>query len=137
MGTDWFVKVKCPRPHKEAKNLKEHINDCSGCPYVIWEEPESVAGFMNSMCGVRVGSIGIAADLDCIGETITSIERFTKTGGRADDKLSVLDQIKSHIESKLWTITGLTREETLEHLNLLIEFCKRADAKGLEIWAWA
>ena len=100
MGTDWFVKVKCPRPYNKTKNLKERMDDCSWCPYVIWEEPEFVAGFMNSMCGVRIGSIGIATELDCIGETLTGIELFTKTAGPAEDKLSVLLRIKSHVESK-------------------------------------
>jgi len=68
MGTDWFVKVKCPRPDKMISNHEEHIKVCSGCPYAIWKEPEPVAGFMSSMCGVRVGSIGMAVDLDTIAE---------------------------------------------------------------------
>ena len=25
MGTDWFVKVKCPRPDKMISNHKEHV----------------------------------------------------------------------------------------------------------------
>jgi DNA polymerase-4 len=45
MGTDWLVKVKCPRPKKKKViNPQDHIEVCSGCPYVIWEKPESVAG---------------------------------------------------------------------------------------------
>ena len=81
IGTDWLVKVKCPRPNKKAKNREEHIKACSGCPYVIWEEPETVAGFMASMCGVRVGSIWMAAELDEVGEKLTGVARFTKQDG--------------------------------------------------------
>ena len=51
IGTDWFVKVKCPKPNKSANNHVEHIKTCSGCPYVIWGEPEMVAGFMASKFG--------------------------------------------------------------------------------------
>ena len=64
MGTDWFVKVNCPQPNKKAHNRDEHIKVCSSCPYAIWEEPEFVAGFLSSMCVVRVGSMGMAAELD-------------------------------------------------------------------------
>jgi hypothetical protein len=137
MGTDWFVKVKCPRPDKMISNHKEHVEVCSGCPYAIWEEPEPVAGFMSSMCGVRVGSIGMASDLDTIAEKLLGIERFTKIESNASFKLRILKQIRSHAENKRWHIESFTREETLKHVDILIEFCKRAEAKGLKIRAWA
>ena len=60
------------------KSEEEHIRACSGCPFVILEKAENVAGLMSSMCGVRVGSIGMAAEPDGIGERLTGIPRFTK-----------------------------------------------------------
>jgi hypothetical protein len=137
MGTDWFVKVDCPRPGKNIRNRDEHIKACTGCPYAIWEEPQPVAGFMMSMCGVRVGSIGMAAQLDDIAEDLLGIERFTELDGHVSFKLGVLQQIRSHAEHTKWKLKGFSRAETLEHLDSLIEFCKRAEAKGLTIRVWA
>jgi hypothetical protein len=137
MGTDWLVKARCPKPERNVSNEEGHIKTCSSCPYVIWEKPESVAGFMHTMCGVRVGSIGMAAELDEIGETLWGIERFTKEESTATQKLEILNQIKSYIKTSGWTINGLSHKETLEHLDTLIEFCKRAENKGLDVWAWA
>jgi hypothetical protein len=66
------------------------LKACSGCRYAIWERPEMVAGFMRSMCGVRVGSIGMAASLDSIGERLAGAARFTKNQGQVEEKLPVL-----------------------------------------------
>jgi len=137
MGTDWFVKAKCPKPDRNVSTEKEHIELCSGCPNAIWEKPESVAGFMSSMCGVRVGSISMAAELDDIGEEISGVERFTKEDSKAQDKREILERLKAHVDEDGWQIDGLSREETLEHLDTLIEFCKRAESKGLDIRVWA
>ena len=137
MGTDWFVKVKCPRPKTKVKNSEEHKAACSGCPYAIWDEPEYVAGFMSSMCGVRVGSIGMAASLDDIGKKLSGIERFTKSDGELETKLDILKQIKAHTEEDNWKFEGFTKIETLNHLDLLIDFCSIAKKKGLDILVWA
>ncbi len=137
MGTDWFVNVKCRSPKTDVSSREELVKQCSHCPYVIWEGPESVAGFMSSMCGVRVGSICIAAELDDIGEAITGIQRFTKEEGSASAKLRVLWQIKAYAERDHWSIEGFSKKRTLRHLDSLIEFCRRAEKKGLDIWAWA
>ena len=137
IGTDWFVKVKCPRPDKAATNREQHIQACSGCPYAIWDAPEPVAGFMASMCGVRVGSIGMAADLDDIGERLIGVERFTKTDGHTGFKIRLLKNIRLHAENTGWRITSCDRRETLAHLDRLVEFCTKAEAKGLEIAVWA
>ena len=131
------MKVKCPRPKKKANNSEEHINLCSGCPYIIWEKPEPVAGFMASMCGVRVGSIGMAADLDRIGQKLTGVERFTKKDGDPVSKLDILGSIKHHAENNGWRLRSFSKKETLEHLDLLIEFCRRATRKGLGVGVWA
>ena len=80
IGTDWFVKIECPKPIMTAKSREEHIKMCAECPYAMWKTLEPVAGFMSSMCGIRVGSIGMAAALDEIGERLTGMKRFTKTG---------------------------------------------------------
>ena len=96
IGTDWCVNVKCPRPNKKLDSCEEHIEACSVCPYVIWEAPESLAGFMASMCGVRVGSIWMAAELDEVGEKLTGVARFTTQDGGVDLELRILKQIMSH-----------------------------------------
>ena len=121
IGTDWFVKVECPRPDKVIGSEDDHIRACMECPYVIWEKPEMVAGFMASMCGVRVGSIGMAASLDAIGERLAGTERFTKKGGNLDEKLAILNMIKAHIEKEAWRFSGMTKKETLEQIDLLFE----------------
>ena len=136
MGTDWFVKVDCPRPNKKAKNEEEHIKACSGCPFVIWERPESVAGFMSSMCGIRVGSIRMAAELDDIGQKLTGIAYFTKEDSNPAMKLNILQHIKEYSKRDGWSISGFLQQETLDHLDSLIEFCKRAGEKGLDVTVW-
>ena len=136
MGTDWFVKAKCPKPKRNVTTEEEHIELCSGCPNVIWEKPEGVAGFMSSMCGVRVGSVSMAAELDDVGEEISGVERFTKEDSKAQEKREILERLKTHVDENGWRIDGFSREETLEHLATLIEFCRRAESKGLDIRVW-
>lgn len=97
------------RPNKRTNNSEEHINSCSGCPYAICEEPEPVAGFMFSMCGVRVGSIGIAAEPDIIGEKLSGVERFTKNDGDPASKLEILNQIKAYTEKDRWKFEGFSK----------------------------
>jgi len=137
IGTDWFVDAKCPRPNKGVQTEAEHIKACAGCPYAIWERPEMVAGFMRSMCGVRVGSIGIAVSLDLIGERLAGVARFTESQGQIEQKLAILRMVKSYAANDGWSFEGMTRQQTLWQLDLLIEFCERASAKGLNIWVWA
>jgi len=79
----------------------------------------------------------MAADFDTIAEKLLGIERFTKIESNASFKLRILKQIKSHAENRGWRIEGFTQEETLKHVDILIEFCKRAESKGLKVWAWA
>jgi len=137
IGTDWFVKVKCPRPNKSGYECEEHVSKCSGCPYAIWNEPEPVSGFMASMCGVRVGSIGMAADLDNIGEELSGIENFTEKLSNPALILEILEQIKSRVEKDDWKFERISKTETLNHLNMLIDFCRRTKAKNLDIRVWA
>ena len=137
IGTDWFVDVKCPRPNKGVQTEAEHIKACAGCPYAIWERPEMVAGFMRSMCGARVGSIGMAASLDSIGEKLTDTAAFTEKQGQIEQKLAILRLVKSHAENDGWRFESMTRQQTLQQLDLLIEFCERAKAKELNVRAWA
>jgi hypothetical protein len=137
IGTDWFVEVKCPRPNKGVQTENEHIKACSECPYAIWERPEMVAGFMRSMCGVRVGSIGIAVSLDLIGERLAGVARFTESQGQIEQKLAILRMVKSYAANDGWSFEGMTRQQTLWQLDLLIEFCEQAIAKRLNLWVWA
>jgi hypothetical protein len=129
--------VECPYPNKEIRTREERVKACLACPFVIWEEPETVAGFMNTMCGVRVGSIGMAADLDDIGQKLTGIPYFTKVDSSASMKLNILQQIKEYAQRNGWGIGGFSQQDTLEHLDSLMEVCKRAEEKGLNIAVWA
>jgi hypothetical protein len=85
MGTDWLVKVSCSKAGEIGKSREQHINDCMICPYVIWEEPKTVAGTFQTMCGVRVGNVYRAAELDAIGQELTGNPYFTKTEGCPQD----------------------------------------------------
>ena len=137
IGTDWFVKVDCPKLDKGARNSEDHMKTCGDCPHVIWNEPQSVAGLMSSMCGVRVGSIWMAEELDDIGENLLGLERFTKLESSARLKIQILEQIRSHAQHTNWHIQGLSAVETIAHIDTLMEFCRQAHEKGLKISAWA
>jgi hypothetical protein len=137
MGTDWFIKAECPHPSNEINSREERIKACSACPFVIWEEPVTVAGFLKSMCGVRVGNIGMAAALDYIGERLTGVPRFTKKEARPSEKLAILEKIKALTKQDGWRLQGFSQEEILKRLDRLIKFCKRAEEKGLTITVWA
>ena len=137
MGTDWFIKVECPHPNREINSREERIKACLECPFVIWENPVTVAGFMKSMCGVRVGNIGMAAELDQIGERLTGIPRFTKKEASPSEKLATLEKIKACTKEGRWKLQGFSQEEILERLEKLIKFCKKAEEKGLYIVVWA
>ena len=133
MRTDWFVKVDCPRPRRNISSEEDENERCPNCPYVIWEKPQKVLGFMYSMCGVRVGCI-IDEEIDEIGKKVTGIEKFTKEDSNPALKRNILEKIKAYAKENDWTISCLSQRKTLEHINNLIKFCKRAQAKGLEIW---
>ena len=137
MGTDWFIKVECPHPNRGINSREERIKACLECPFVIWENPVTVAGFMKSMCGVRVGNIGMAAELDQIGERLTGMPRFTKKEASPSEKLATLEKIKACAKEGRWRLEGFSQEEILERLDRLIKFCKRAEEKGLYIVVWA
>jgi hypothetical protein len=137
MGTDWFIKGGCPHPNGEINSREERVKACLECPFVIWENPVTVAGFMKSMCGVRVGRIGRAAELDDLGEDLTGIAYFTKENSSPSMKLKILEEIKEYAERNAWSLSGFSPQETMEHLDLLIEFCERAEKKELAIHSWA
>lgn len=131
--TNWFANVRCPKTGNNERISEEDIKACSECPHAIWESPQYGIDFMNSMCGVRVGSIETAAEIDTLAENILDLDRFTKKEGSATFKLGMLMQIKSYAENIGWCIQGVSLEETLRLLDHLMEFCKRAEAKGLGI----
>ena len=130
---NWFVNVRCPKTGNKDRISEADIKACSECPNAIWETMQSKEDFMNSMCGVKVGSIRTAAEIDALAENILDLDRFTETEGSATFKLGMLMQIKSYAENIRWCIQGISREETLRHLDHLMEFCKKAEAKGLGI----
>jgi len=137
MGTDWLIKVKCWKGLEKGKTEEDHVKDCLKCPYVIWETPKSIAGIMRTMCGVRVGNVYRAEELDNIGEELTGNPCFTKTDGKPSVKRDILEQVKTHAQKTGWSIKGFSTTETIDWLDTLIEFCKRAEEKGLDIVAWA
>ena len=137
MGTDWLIKVNCSKAEEPEKSKEHHIKDCLECPYVIWDKPTTVAGILRTMCGVRVGNIYRAAALDDIGKYLTGIECFTKLDSPPSAKKDILERIKRHAQKTGWSISGFSKGETIEWLDMLIEFCKRVDEKGLAIVAWA
>jgi len=110
--TDWFVEVKCPKPNKDVENEDEHAKACGGCPYAIWEKPQMRVGFMALMCGVRVGSVGMAASLDSIGQKLTGTVGFTKKEGRIEEKLAILQMVESLAKKDGWRFGRMTRLET-------------------------
>jgi len=64
----------------------------------------------------------MAAELDEIVSKLLGVERFSKHESSAAIKLSILEQVRSYVIIAGWRIAGLTREETLQHLDRLIEF---------------
>ena len=75
----------------------------------------------------------MAAEIDDIGQRLTGIERFTKRESHATTKKDILERIKAYSLCNGWTIDGLPLHETRKHLENLIEFCQRAEAKNLNI----
>ena len=89
------------------------------------------------MCGVRVGNVYRAAELDDIGQELTGIKWFTKEESSPAVKRDILEQVKNHAIRAGWSIKGFSTTETIDWLDMLIEFCKRVEQKGLGIHAWA
>ncbi len=137
MGTDWLIKIRCWKGMEKGKNEEDHIKECLKCPYVIWETPKGVAGLFRTMCGVRVGNVYRSAELDDIGQKLTGIAQFTKEQSSPSFKKDVLHRIKNYSQMTGWSLEGFSHKETIERLDMLIEFCKRVEQKGLEIHAWA
>jgi len=137
MGVDWFINAKCPRSDKIIYNNKESTYSCIKCPNVIWDRPKPVAGFMYSMCGVRVGDAESAEELDQIVEMLSGFKNFTKINCNTKFKIGILRHVRSYLRNTNQCIKGLTNEEVLKHTDSLIEFCEKATTKGLDVWIWA
>ena len=65
------------------------------------------------------------------------IQCFTKEESKASFKKDILEQVRNHAQKTGWSIKGFSTIETIEWLDTLIKFCKRAEEKGLDIVAWA
>ena len=70
-----------------------------------------------------------------MGKKLAAVERFTKKAAKLDEKLTILNVMRAHIEKEAWSFSGMTKHESLEQIDLLIGFCMKA--KGLDIRAWA
>ena len=135
METEWLIDVNCPRKDNFADRPVEEV--CGKCPYKIWEQPIIAAGLNSSMCGISLGNKDVTDQLDRVAEKLTGIKRFTQQDGDPYSKREVLEKIRDYAKQNEWDISGLSHKQTMTRLDMLIEFCKRAEEKGLDIWAWA
>jgi hypothetical protein len=128
---DWIIEAKCPQ--KEGMTLQETVRTCTGCPYKILEFPVSDAGVNKAMCSITLGKL--AQDLDSITFKIAGIKEFTEQKLSPVQRIESLKQIKEYAKEKRWSFAGLSLTQTIDKLDMLIDFCKRAEAKRLNILA--
>jgi hypothetical protein len=88
------------------------------------------------MCSIVVGNKDVTEQLDLIAEKLTGTKRFRKQDGSVSSKREILEQIKAYSKLNGWNISGLSQKQTITRLDMLIEYCKRVEAKGLNIWLW-
>ena len=128
MEIDWVVGLRCPE-------RKEEGEQCMKCPDAIWDST-AVAGLLNSgMCSIFLGKSSVATELNSLARKITGIESFSTMESSSTDKIAVLSRILEYAKETGWSLDGRTQDDTEGLLEMLIEFCKRAEKKGLEIFA--
>jgi len=88
------------------------------------------------MCNIVAGNKNITEQLDAIAKKLTGTKRFTKQDGNPPSKKKILEQIRAYTNQNGWNISGQSHQQTITRLNMLIEYCKRVEAKGLNIWVW-
>lgn len=132
MITEWLIDVDCPRKDNFADEPVEEV--CGKCPHKIWEHQAIAAGLNSSMCSIVVGNKFITEQLDSMAENLTGVKRFTQHNSSPSQKREVLEKIRVFAKENKWGITGLTQRQTISRLDMLIEYCKKAEAKGLDLW---
>jgi len=134
MTTEWLIDVDCPRKDNFAD--EEPLTICNKCPYRIWEQPAVAAGLNSAMCSIVLGNKEMIRELDAIAEKLTGTKRFTKQDSSPSSKREVLKKIRAYTNQNRWNISGQSQKQTITRLDMLIEYCKKAEAKGLNIWVW-
>jgi hypothetical protein len=131
MEIEWMAGGKCLQT--KAKDKAEGLKTCSKCPSAIWGSPVAAGLLKSGMCTIALGESRVAAELDSIAGKLTGIERFATEESSPSDKIAVLDRILEYAKETGWSLAGLTGDDTRNLLEILIEFCKRAEKKGLDI----
>ena len=135
MEIEWLIEGKCPQ--KKDSSLDEATRVCTECPYAIWEYPAVAAALNSAMCSVVLGDDHAARELDSLVKRLMSIENFARGECAPSMKRGVLKQIADYARETGWSLEERSSEETMEHLEMLIEFCSRAEEKSLRICAVA
>jgi hypothetical protein len=131
MEIDWMVGLRCP----ERKEGEDRLEQCMKCPNAIWDSA-TVAGLLDSgMCNVFLGKSSVATELNSIARKLTGIESFSTKESSPADKIAALNRILKYAKETGWSLEGRSADDTEGHLEMLIEFCKRAEKKDLDIFA--
>ena len=129
MNIEWIIEAKCPQ--KEGMTLQETVRTCTECPYKIWNHPISALGSNSAMCSITLGQL--SQDLDSIAYKAACIKEFTRENLSPAERIKILTRIKEYAKKKRWSFAGLSLSQTIDKLDMLIEYCKRAETKGLSI----
>jgi hypothetical protein len=134
MTTQWLIDVDCPR--KDNFTDEPVTRACNKCPQKIWGQPAIAAGLNSAMCSIILGDKEMIGEFDVIAEKLGGVKRFTKQDGSPSSKREILERIRAYTNQNGWIISGLSQKQTITRLDMLIEYCKKAEAKGLNIWVW-
>jgi len=133
MEIEWVTEGKCLQA--KARDAGAGLKICSKCPSAIWDSP-AVAAFLNSgMCTISLGESRVATELNSICKKLTGIEGFATRESSPSRKMTVLNRILEYSKQTGWTLEDRTQDDTRNLLEMLIEFCRRAEKKGLEVFA--
>lgn len=130
MEMDWMVSIKC----SGTEEGEDELLKCRS-PNAIWDSP-IVAALLNSgICTIFVGQSKVARELNSIAQKLTGIDDFCWKECSPAEKIGVLGEILKHARDTDWGLEDRTQDDTEGHLEMMIEFCKRAEKKGLDIFA--
>jgi hypothetical protein len=133
MEIEWVTEEKCLQA--KARDTGEGLKMCLKCTSAIWESPV-VAGLLNSgMCTISLGESRVATELNSICKKLMGIEGFATRESSPSRKMTVLNRILEYSKETGWTLEDRTQDDTRNLLEMLIEFCRRAEKKGLEVFA--
>jgi len=133
MEIDWIAEGKCLQ--KKARNSGEGLRICSKCASAIWDSPVVAALLNSGMCTISLGESRVATELNSIAKKLTGIEGFATEEISPSGKIAVLNRILEYAKETGWSLEDRTQGDTEDLLEMLIEFCRRAEKKGLEVVA--